>query len=499
MSAATREITKALLDETVAYLRNPANGVGPGVGISDGFASQTPFPSGAQAPPGLTALSKHLYDGAKTFPAADQERSLIPLNALGERDTLEDSFAPLFAPHYQSLFPEYYLAATQTETLVRDLAPMTTEVYGLPHGRNVGPPGGTPLQKWMTEYNLALNGATVVAPDESTPVQTTLTPADKAHFQAKALLRSLVAMINKGMTREYFYAAAGHALALISPNFYTALQAHPETYPGDALGGETMSGFHNMLTQFQGPGPGPNLRQLTLLSITQNGNHAQFTGDGTTAHPNLYDREVLAVLPFQSTPTRFVIPIYVMTRDLLTLYEPQRPHQRHPPLRPPQRDLPHHPRQPPPNHHTPHHHRLRPPPQRNHPRQTHHPNQPHRHHRNRHHRLPPHPHNPIPVVSEPSAVVAATTACSRDFASQSRSASCIASTPTIGASGSLHSAGTTANGLVCGPPRPPCEPMNSSNGATSSAPGSYMQLTRMSGQWGKRSWRRRWSAAVASK
>ncbi len=322
VSAATREVTKALLDETVAYVRNPANGIGPGVGISDGFASQTPFPSGAQAPLGLTALSKHLYDGAKTFPAAEQERSLTPLNALGEQDALKDSFAPLFVPHYQSLFPEYYLAATQTETIVRDLAPMTTEVYGLPHGRNVGPPGGAPLQKWMTEYNLSLNGATVVGPDESTPAQTTLTPADKAHFQAKALLRSLVAMINKGMTREYFYAAAGHALALIPPSFYAALQAHPETYPGDALGGETMSGFRNMLAQFQGPGPGPNLRQLTLLSIAQDGNHAQFSGDGTAAHPSLYDREVLAVLPFQSSPTRFVIPVYVMTRDLLTLYEP---------------------------------------------------------------------------------------------------------------------------------------------------------------------------------
>jgi len=34
---------------------------------------------------------------------------------------------------------------------------------------------------------------------------------------------------------------------------------------------------------------------------------------------------VLAVLPFQSSPTRFVIPVYVMTRDLLTLYEPQAP------------------------------------------------------------------------------------------------------------------------------------------------------------------------------
>ena len=33
--------------------------------------------------------------------------------------------------------------------------------------------------------------------------------------------------------------------------------------------------------------------------------------------------------------------------------------------------------------------------------------------------------------------------------------------------------------------------MKSSNGATSSRTGSYMQLTRMSGQWGKLSWRRR--------
>ena len=86
-----------------------------------------------------------------------------------------------------------------------------------------------------------------------------------------------------------------------------------------------MSGFRNMLAQFHGPGPGPDPRQLTLLSIAQDGNHAQFTGDGTAAHPSLYDREVLAVLPFQSSPTRFVIPVYVMTRDLLTLYEPDAP------------------------------------------------------------------------------------------------------------------------------------------------------------------------------
>jgi hypothetical protein len=330
-STVTKEVTKALLRETLAYVRNPANGISPQVGVSNGFASQTPFPSGALAPPGLTALSKHLYDGAKSFPTEfHAQPGRVPRDALGRRDTAgprgsPGAFAPLFVPHYQSLFPEYYLTATSPETVIRDLAPFTTYIYKAPHGRYVHAPHQPPVQVWMTEYNLSLNGATVVGPNESTPVETSLTPADKTHFQAKALLRSLVAMINKGMTREYFYAATGHALALIPPTFYTALQAHPETYPGDQLGGETMNGFRNMLTQFQGPGPGPNLRQLTLLSITQDGNHAQFSGDGTAAHPSLYDREVLAVLPFQSSPTRFLIPVYVMTRDLLTLYEPDAP------------------------------------------------------------------------------------------------------------------------------------------------------------------------------
>ena len=67
------------------------------------------------------------------------------------------------------------------------------------------------------------------------------------------------------------------------------------------------------------------------------------------------------------------------------------------------------------------------------------------------------------------------------------------------AAGSLQAVGTSANGWVCQPPSPPCEPMNSSNGATSLASGSNMQLTRMSGQCGNPSVRRRWSAAFGPK
>jgi hypothetical protein len=321
----TKEVIRTLLRETVAYVRNPANGISPAVGITDGFASQTPFPSGAAAPLGLTALSKHPYVGPIVYPAGYPETQAVPLDALGARDTAKHSFLPLFIPTYQSLLPEYTLTASSPETLIRDLAPFTTYVYHFPHGRNVGPPGGSPVQKWITEYNLAPGKAAVMGPDEATP-QTgpaaTLSSADKAHFHAKALLRSLTAMVNKGMTREYFFAAAPGSLSLIDSRFFSALEADPATYPGDQLGGETIDGFRNMLAHFQGPGPAGPARQLKLISISQNGSHSQFAGDGSAAHPNLYDHSLLAVLPFQSSPTHFVIPVYVMTRDLLTLYDP---------------------------------------------------------------------------------------------------------------------------------------------------------------------------------
>jgi hypothetical protein len=277
------------------------------------------------APVGLTALSKHLYYGPRTFPGEYVVRSIRPIDALGARDTAKGSFAPLFIPAYRSYFPEAPLSATTTETVVRDLAPFTTYIYGFPHGRNVGPPGGTPLQKWMTEYNLGTGKNTPVGPDGVTPQNVTLTQADREHFEAKALLRSLVAMVGKGMTREYFFAAAQGGLSLIGSSFWSALQANPNSYPGDQSGGPTMSGFRNMLSRFTGKGPEGQPRQLQLLSIAQEGNHAQFKGDGTPAHPNLYDRDALAVLPFQASPTRFVIPVYVMTRDLLTLYRPNAP------------------------------------------------------------------------------------------------------------------------------------------------------------------------------
>jgi hypothetical protein len=328
-SGSSKEAKEALLAETVAYVRDPAHDISPRVGISDGFASQTPFASGAKEPAGVTALSKHLYKDPFRIPGEyEPAPGIKPIDALGRVDSTSEVskanpvYQPLFVPAFRADFPEYFLTAIQTETLVRDLAPMTTTVNGVPHGRFVGPAGGRPPQVWMTEYNVGAESEADSGP------ATAKRHVERTHLQAKGLLRSLVSMVAKGVRREYFYAATGAAgLSLVGGKFIAALNANPSSYPGSRLGGETIRGFRNLLGAFRARARGRNgrPRQLTLLSIAQKGKRFQFAGDGTPAHPTLYDREALAVFPFQAAPGRFVIASYVMTRNLEKVYRPGLP------------------------------------------------------------------------------------------------------------------------------------------------------------------------------
>ncbi len=320
--AGSGSVTRELLRATVAHLRG-SGGVADGVGISNGFASQTPFASGGSVPAGTTALSKHLYRGPRYFPRNDVVNSIMPLNALGGSGstTGKAPFAPRFTPDFTSALPEYFLTATQTETVIRDLAPMTTSIYGTPHGRAVGPVGGIPPKTWMTEYNLNTNTLFPLDEDEPDRYIGVASAEEKERLQAIVVLRSLVSMTAKGMSRIYFYAAAhSEGYSLISDRFMDTLSASPTAYPGDQAGGYTTDAVRNLLSRFEGSGPSDQIRQLELRSIAQEGNHAQFSGDGSAAHPDLYDRDLLAVFPFQFSPTRFVVPVYVMTPNLTTVY-----------------------------------------------------------------------------------------------------------------------------------------------------------------------------------
>jgi hypothetical protein len=55
---------------------------------------------------------------------------------------------------------------------------------------------------------------------------------------------------------------------------------------------------------------------LRLLEIGDYAERKQWAGDGTPGHPPLYDRDVVAFLPFQLDDGRFVVATYVMTRNV---------------------------------------------------------------------------------------------------------------------------------------------------------------------------------------
>jgi len=278
-----------LLRRTVDWLRDPVSGVPAGVGITDGFASQVPWPSGATSVAGLTALSKHPYGRQLTLPAQAPQGAAV--DAVGRAEP-----GGSFTPAYATDFPEYYLTAIQTEHLVRELSPLETAIGDVPHGRSVAAPGGAPVEVWLTEAGLAADG-----------VPATALP----HLKAKVALRTLTAWAAKGagVVDLYTDRSAEGPFGLVDP-----------AAPG---GGDVLRAV-GRLTAAVGDGTPARRRSLSLLGVADVHGHRQFDGDCTAAHPPLYDRDVLAFFPFQAANDRFVVAVYVMTRDVRRELAPER-------------------------------------------------------------------------------------------------------------------------------------------------------------------------------
>ncbi len=283
-----------------------------------------------EPPPGLTAIDKHPYYGIKRFPASSVVNGIRPLDAFGRTDFTE-SFAAdggllrtdRYVPRYDAFFPEYALSAIQTEHMVRDISPITTDVYGTPHGRRTGH-GPT---VWITEANLDPTGADPSNPDNpGGPPLGQLTAGDVSRLHAKAALRCYTAFANNGVSTIHLYAVkADENLALVDPSFFSSLKASGSAYPGDAAGGVTPRAVGRLAATLDGTVEDPDPHQVQLLEVADDHDHKQFEGDGTPAHPPLYDRDVVAFLPFQVTPGHFVASVYVMTRNMAKLHRPDLP------------------------------------------------------------------------------------------------------------------------------------------------------------------------------
>ena len=188
------------------------------------------------------------------------------------------------------------------DNLIRDLSPITTTLNGVEHGRSTHPPGAAPPGVWVTEMNIDPAGAPAG-----------MQPANRLHFQAKAALRTLVSFVNKGVSNVDLFAAKDGNFALVADSFFGSLASG---YPGDTAGGEVMDSVRRLMAGFAGAVPLSQPRQLSLVEIDDYAGNKQFAGDGTADHPPLYNRDVLAFLPFQVSDKRFVIPVYVMTTNL---------------------------------------------------------------------------------------------------------------------------------------------------------------------------------------
>lgn len=186
------------------------------------------------------------------------------------------------------------------------MSPITTDIYGTPHGRRTRPRGGKPPGVWITETNMdpvAAGGG--------------FTDAQVERMQAKSTLRYLTAFVNKGVSALHFYAAKGQNLGLVEPAFFDALQRPGAPYPGDDAGGETPRAVRRLVAPLAGAAKLRKTRPLSLHAISDKHDHRQFAGDGSAARPPLYDRDVLAFLPFQLRKGDYVAAVYVMTRNIV--------------------------------------------------------------------------------------------------------------------------------------------------------------------------------------
>jgi hypothetical protein len=126
------------------------------------------------------------------------------------------------------------------------------------------------------------------------------------HLQAKSLLRALVAFVGTGVRAFFAYAAYDPHLGLIDRRSPT--------------GGETMAALRRLVGGLGGARTLTRTQPLQLRSIGDFTGAKQFDGDGTSAHPPLYDRDVLAFFPFEIRRGEYVAATYVMTRDVAHRY-----------------------------------------------------------------------------------------------------------------------------------------------------------------------------------
>lgn len=273
-----------LAKRTVDFIRQNSPGVKSIWGYSNVTFFHTPI---EKLPAGIGGQSYHPYG---------TQRQSIPQDFPPKERY--DWFIEKFIPKNLTwCMPEGWAhLGVKTETLMKLLNPEArkTEL----------PPGATSFAHYMTEHGFI-------------PAEAGITDkkAAQAH-KAKSLIRSVLFWLSKGMSKMYIYSAyqdsdLAQGMLLEQPD-----PANYGKFAAEELMSPALRALKNMVDLFS-QGQTSTELQTRQLEVEVSGLDAQykvFEGDAT--HPALYYQDMLCVLPFQASPSRFIIAYYVMSYDI---------------------------------------------------------------------------------------------------------------------------------------------------------------------------------------
>ena len=254
-----------------------------------GFSNTTFFHCPiAKLPPGIDGQSYHPY-GTGT-------RKIDPASMRKDQPALEG-----FVPAYETRMPEG-VAHTfiQTECILRLLNPIDRMTQR--------PVGSARFFHYMTEHGVL---ATECGVNDV---------AGAWQLKSVCATRSFLLWLNKGVdTLHYFDAFEDKATSFgLLPVNLRSLGIDAKF---DDVATPPMRALRNLTRAFAGSVPLERTNPLQI-EVTALGEQTKvFDGDAT--HPPLWNREVFAALPFQVDANKYVIAVYVMTRDILKPLAPQ--------------------------------------------------------------------------------------------------------------------------------------------------------------------------------
>lgn len=240
-------------------------------------------------PPGTDGQSYHPYGtGTRVIDGTPSRSDQPPLEG--------------FVPRYRLRMPEGWAATfVQTECLMRLLRPDKR--------LSQSPPETTRFYHYITEHG--------VLPPECGVNDA----ADAWRLKSLCATRSFCFWLNKGVDALHYFVAYGKEPAgfgLLPPD----LPQLPADAAFDDVATPPLHAIRNLTREFAESVPLEEIRPIEIENVVAAGPQTKvFNGEGE--HPPLWHREVLAVLPFQVTPQKHVLAVYVMTRDVTEPFAPK--------------------------------------------------------------------------------------------------------------------------------------------------------------------------------